>query len=272
MKVVLFCGGLGLRMREGSDRVPKPMVALGDRPLVWHVMKYYAHYGHTDFILCLGHRAEVIKDYFLNYDEALSNDFVLSGSNREVTLLASDIHSWTITFVNTGMKARVGERLMAVQEHLGDDEYFLANYSDGVTDAPLDLMIENLVASGRIASLLSVRPTYSFHTLSVDEHHLVRGVHGIEDSNLWMNGGFFVLRRDIFDYMRPGEDLVNEPFRRLIAEEQLLAWRHTGFYYPVDTMKDKQILEDLMEQGNGPWRVWEGTQPAARILRPGTLG
>jgi len=265
MKVVLFCGGLGLRMREGSDRIPKPMVPLGDRPLLWHVMKYYAHYGHTDFILCLGHRAEVIKEYFLNYNEALSNDFVLSGDSREVTLLGSDIHSWTITFVNTGAKALVGERLKAVEEYIGDDEYFLANYSDGLTDAPLDAMIDNLVSSGRIASLLCVRPTYSFHTLTVDEQHIVRGVHDVEESNLWMNGGFFVLRRDIFDYIHEGEDLVNEPFRRLIAEEQLVAWRHEGFYYPVDTMKDKQLLEDMLEQGNGPWRVWEERGPQARI-------
>jgi glucose-1-phosphate cytidylyltransferase len=257
MKVVLFCGGMGLRMRDGSDRIPKPMVPLGNRPLVWHVMKYYAHFGHTDFILCLGHRAEVIKDYFLNYNEAMSNDFVIHGGNREVTLLGSDIHSWTITFVNTGMKALVGERLKAVQEHIGDDEYFLANYSDGLTDAPLDRMIDNLVLSGKTASLLSVRPTYSFHTLQVDESSVVRGVLDVEQANLWMNGGFFVLRHDIFDQIGPGEDLVNEPFQRLIEREELLAWRHDGFYYPVDTMKDKQMLEDMMEHGNGPWRVWE---------------
>jgi glucose-1-phosphate cytidylyltransferase len=268
MKVVLFCGGLGLRMREGSDRVPKPMVMLGNRPLIWHVMKYYAHHGHTDFILCLGHRAEVIKDYFLNYNEALSNDFVLSGRDREVTLLGSDIQSWTITFVNTGLKAVIGERLMAVQEYLDGDEYFLANYSDGLTDAPLNAMIDNLTRTGKVASLLSVRPTYSFHTLTVDEDHVVRGVHGIDDSNLWMNGGFFVLRRDIFDHMRPGEDLVEEPFRRLIVEEQLLAWRHSGFYYPVDTMKDRQILEDMIEKGNGPWRLWETEAPAPTLLQP----
>ncbi len=257
MKVVLFCGGLGLRMRGGEDRVPKPMVPLGDRPLMWHVMKYYAHYGHTDFILCLGHRAEVIKSYFLEYDEALSNDFVLDGSTREVKLLGSDIQSWTITFVDTGLRAKVGERLKAVQEHIGDDEYFLANYSDGLTDAPLDLMIDNLTRTGKKASLLCVRPTYSFHTLTVDDDHLVRGVHDVEESNLWMNGGFFVLHRDIFDYMGPGEDLVNEPFARLIDENGLIAWRHEGFYYPVDTLKDKQALEDMLDQGGGPWRIWE---------------
>jgi glucose-1-phosphate cytidylyltransferase len=151
---------------------------------------------------------------------------------------------------------------MAVRDHIGDDEMFLANYSDGLTDAPLDLMVENLRASGKVASLLSVRPTYSFHTLALD-HDVVRGVRGMEESNLWMNGGFFVLRREIFDYIEEGEDLVNEPFARLISEEELLAWRHDGFYYPVDTMKDRQLLEDLMEKGNGPWRVWESANEAA---------
>jgi glucose-1-phosphate cytidylyltransferase len=257
MKVVLFCGGRGTRLREFSETIPKPMVSIGYRPMIWHVMKYYAHYGHTDFILCLGHRAEAIKDYFLNYNEALSNDFVLSGRDGKVELLGTDIHSWTITFVNTGTKALVGERLKAVEHHIGSDEMFLANYSDGLTDAPLDQMIENLERTGKTASLLCVRPTYSFHTLSVDDDDVVRGVHDVEDSDLWMNGGFFVLRREIFDYIGKGEDLVNEPFARLIAEQRLIAWRHNGFYYPVDTMKDKQLLEDLLEQGNGPWRVWE---------------
>lgn len=265
MKVVLFCGGLGLRMREGSDRIPKPMVPLGNRPLVWHVMKYYAHFGHTDFILCLGHKAEVIKEYFLTYNEALSNDFVLTGDGQ-VELLKTDIHSWRITFVNTGTKAVVGERLKAVEHLIGDDEYFLANYSDGLTDAPLDRMIANLVERGRIASLLAVRPTYSFHTLAIDAGECVQSVNDAVGADLWMNGGFFVFRRDIFDHIGPGEDLVNEPFQRLIAAQQLVVWRHRGFYYPVDTMKDRQMLEEMQDAGNGPWRVWEAER--SRVVPP----
>ncbi len=265
MKVVLFCGGLGLRMREGGDRIPKPMVPLGNRPLIWHVMKYYAHYGHTDFILCLGHKAEVIKEYFLSYNEAYSNDFVLTGDGK-VELLNSDIHSWRITFVNTGTKALVGERLMAVRHLLQDDEHFLANYADGLTDAPLDVMIDNLQRQGRIGSLLTVRPTYSFHTLKLDDQDRVCAVHDSVEADLWMNGGFFVFHRDLFDYMRPGEELVNEPFARLIAADQLIAYRHTGFYYPVDTMKDKQLLEEMLDAGNGPWRVWEQDKAPTPVL------
>lgn len=247
-------------MQDGTGRIPKPMVNLGQRPLVWHVMKYYAHYGHKDFILCLGYGAESIKDYFLDYNELLSNDFTLTGHDHQVTLLGHDLKSWNITFVHTGMKSVVGQRLKMVQDHIGDDEYFLANYSDGLTNAPLDAMIDRHVASGKIASLLCVRPTYSFHTLVVDDDHQVQRVQRAEEGDLWMNGGFFVFRHEIFDYIGPGQDLVNEPFAKLIEQGELTAWRHDGFYYPVDTLKDRQILEDMLETGNAPWSVWDETQ------------
>ncbi len=249
-------------MQDGKGRIPKPMVQLGQRPLVWHVMKYYAHFGHTDFILCLGYGAEAIKDYFLDYNELLSNDFTLNGADGQVTLLGHDLKSWNITFVHTGMKSVVGQRLKMVQSHIGDDEHFLANYSDGLTNAPLDQMIDAHLANGKIASLLCVRPTYSFHTLVVDDNAQVQRVQKAEDGDLWMNGGFFVFRREIFDYIEPNQDLVNEPFARLIGKGELTAWRHDGFYYPVDTLKDRQILEDMLEAGNAPWSVWDPTQSA----------
>src|SRR5687767_11229574 len=146
MKVVLFCGGEGMRIKEHAGPIPKPMVRVGYRPLLWHVMKYYAHYGHTDFVLCLGHGAEHIKDYFVHYQEHVSNNFVLQGG--QVDLLQSDIQDWRITFVDTGLEACVGERLLAVRPFLGDDEVFLANYADGVTDAPLDRMVDFFHATG----------------------------------------------------------------------------------------------------------------------------
>src|SRR6266851_6966431 len=137
MKVVLFCGGLGMRLREYSESIPKPMVPIGYRPLLWHVMKYYAHFGHRDFILCLGHKADTVKHYFLNYDECLSNNFVLSQGGKKLQLLNTDIHDWNITFVDTGITSNIGMRLRAVREHLRGEKMFLANYSDGVTDLPL---------------------------------------------------------------------------------------------------------------------------------------
>ena len=142
MKVVLFCGGLGLRMREYSEAVPKPMVPIGPRPILWHLMKYYAHFGHRDFILCLGYKADVIKRYFLDYDETVSNDFVMTEGGKNVRLLASDIHDWKITFVDTGLTSNIGTRLRAVREYVQDDEMFLANYSDGVANLPLPDMVD----------------------------------------------------------------------------------------------------------------------------------
>jgi glucose-1-phosphate cytidylyltransferase len=258
MKVVLFCGGLGLRMLEASARIPKPMVPIGTRPVLWHVMKYFAHFGHKDFVLCLGHKAEVIKDFFLTYNEALSNDFVLEGGPRNIELLSSDAHDWRITFVDTGLRATVGERLKAVEKHLDGEEYFLANYGDVLTDAPLPDMIDTLVTSGKTASFLCVRPQYSFHVVQIDEARpLVREVQDVTQAGLWINGGYFVMRHDVFDALGEGEDLVNEPFHRLIAEEELLGYRYEGFWAPMDTLKDKHNLEALLETGRAPWRVWE---------------
>jgi glucose-1-phosphate cytidylyltransferase len=263
VKVVLFCGGLGLRMREVSEALPKPMVPVGNRPILWHVMKYFAHFGHTDFILCLGYRAEMIKDYFLNYNEALSNDFVLTEGGRTVELLSHDIADWSITFVDTGLHASIGERLRAVRQHLDGEEYFLANYGDVLTDAPLPGMIDGLRERGKIASFLCVRPNYSFHVVRFDDQQTVEGLHEITSSDVWINGGYFVFRADVFDYLHEREDLVNEPFARLIEQGQLVAHRHEGFWAPMDTLKDRQQLESMLERGNGPWRVWKSLSPAA---------
>jgi len=264
VKVVLFCGGLGLRMREASEAIPKPMVPVGNRPILWHVMKYYAHFGHTEFILCLGYRADVIKNYFLSYNEALSNDFVLSNGGATVELLSHDIRDWSITFVDTGMHARIGERLLAVRDHLDGEEYFLANYGDVLTDASLTALVDGLRESGKVASFLCVRPNQSFHLVRFDDEHVVRAIDEVPKADVWINGGFFVFRNDLFDYLQPGEDLVEEPFRRLIEHEQLLAHRYEGFWAPMDTLKDKQQLEGMLEAGNGPWRVWaEAARPPA---------
>jgi glucose-1-phosphate cytidylyltransferase len=259
MKVVLFCGGLGLRMLEASGRIPKPMVPIGTRPVLWHVMKYFAYYGHKDFILCLGHKAEVIKEFFLDYNEAHSNDFILEGSGDNVELLSSDAHDWRITFVNTGLRATVGERLKAVERHLDGEEMFLANYGDVLTNAPLPDMVDRFVDGGKIASFLCVRPQYTFHVVTLDdgERPLVRNVQDVTQADLWINGGYFIFRREIFDYIRPGEDLVFEPFHRLIDEEELVGYRYDGFWAPMDTLKDKHNLELMYETGRAPWRVWE---------------
>jgi glucose-1-phosphate cytidylyltransferase len=262
LKVVLFCGGQGLRLREYSETIPKPMVMIGFRPILWHVMRYYAHFGATEFILCLGHKADVIKDYFLRYSEAVSNDFVLSDGGKTITLLGSDISDWKITFVDTGLKTNVGQRLRAVESHIADDEIFLANYGDVLTDAPLDELIEKFKASGKIGAFLAVRPkAYSFHVVELGDGQVVQQIGSISGADLWINGGYFLFRREIFEYMQPGEELIEEPFSRLIEAGQLIGYQYDGFWAPMDTLKDLHNLEAGYEQGYLPWAVWQPRDP-----------
>jgi len=261
MKVVLFSGGLGLRLREYSDVVPKPMIPIGVRPILWHVMRYYAHFGHMDFILCLGYRADLVKSYFLNYSEAISNDFVMSDGGRSLQLVQTDIQDWRITFADTGVHAIVGERLRAIRPYLEGEEMFLANYGDTLTDAPLPELIEAFRRSDAVAAFLAVRPTYTFHIVDSAPDGTVLSIVHVRDAETRINGGYFIFRREIFDYLREGEELVEEPFRRLIAERKLLAFRHDGFWAPMDTLKDKQELDELYESGSPPWALWRRALP-----------
>jgi glucose-1-phosphate cytidylyltransferase len=273
MKVVLFCGGLGTRLREYSETIPKPMVDVGNRPIIWHLMHYYAHYGFRDFILCLGYRGDYIKKYFLNYDECLSNDFVLSKGGREVRLYHSDIEDWTITFVDTGLHSNIGQRLKAVEKHLEGETEFMANYSDGLTDLPLPEYIDYFHRQDRVACFLGVKPSQSFHVAAIDGG-LVTGLEPVRQSSLWVNGGFFIFKKQIFDYMREGEELVQEPFHRLMAERQLLAYPYHGFFACMDTYKEKQMLDDMFAQDRMPWAVWKSKPAAApeALLEPAITG
>jgi glucose-1-phosphate cytidylyltransferase len=265
MKVVLFCGGRGLRLREFGEATPKPMVPIGPRPIIWHLMKYYAHYGHKDFILCLGWQGHAIKDYFLNYNECVSNDFVLHEGDR-VQLLKSDISDWTITFVDTGLNSNIAQRLNAVRHHLEGEECFLANYSDGLTDLKLPALIDQFQETDSIATFLGVRPRLSFHLMDSDEDGWVNEMTPIATSNLWMNAGFFALRREIFSYIGEGEELVVEPFHRLIQEQRLTSHKYDGFWACMDTYKEKQTLDDLYHKGNAPWVVWNKSEITEAIV------
>ncbi|MGH7164564.1 MAG: glucose-1-phosphate cytidylyltransferase [Nitrospiraceae bacterium] len=263
MKVVLFCGGLGMRLRDYAENIPKPMVTIGYRPILWHVMKYYAHHGHKDFLLCLGYGADVIKSYVLNYSECLSNDFVLSQGGKQVQLLSSDIHDWKITFADTGTTSNIGQRLKAVEPYLAGEETFLANYSDGLTDVPLPAQIEHFLTWNRIASFLSVKPNLSCHFIATETSGLVNEIRDVKRSDIRINGGYFVFHRDIFKYIREGEELLEEPFQRLLDERQLVAFKYDGFWACMDTFKDKQLLEDLHARGKAPWEVWKNGSAAS---------
>jgi len=258
VKVVLFCGGLGMRMRDGAtNAVPKPMSMIGDRPLLWHVMRYYAHFGHTDFVLCLGYGATAVKDYFLHYDEAQSNDFTLRGGGRDVQLHRTDITDWTISFIDTGLKASIGERLMRVKPLVENEEIFLANYADTLTDALLPDMIHKFAASDATVSLLAVPPVSSHHVVEVGDDGDVTGVREVRELMQWENGGYFVMRPAIFDYLKEGEDLVPHAISRLVPSGRVMAQQHKGFWRAADTFKDRAELEEMYNKGACPWMVWD---------------
>lgn len=257
MKVVLFCGGYGMRLRDYSDTVPKPLVPIGERPILWHLMKYYAHYGHKDFILCLGFKGSAFKDYFLNYNECMSNDFVLSDGGRKVDLIDSDIDDWRITFADTGTASSIGERLKAVQPYLEGEKVFLANYSDGLSDVSMPDMIDFHEQHQDIATFLAVPPVDTFHAVKFDDEGIVNDIDWISRTDAWINAGFFVFRHEIFDYMEPGEDLVGKPFQRLIKRQELRAYKYDGFFCCMDTFKQKQQLDDMQAAGDTPWAIWQ---------------
>jgi glucose-1-phosphate cytidylyltransferase len=266
MKVVLFCGGLGARLKEYSETIPKPMVEIGYRPLMWHLMRYYAHFGHKEFILCLGNHGDYIKKYFLNYDECLSNDFVMTQGGKDVQLYDKDISDWKISFIDTGLNTNIGQRLLAVKDLLRGEDMFMANYADGLTDLDLEVYLEHFYRHDRVASFLSVKPSQSFHVVTARADGLVEQIQPVDRSEVWINGGFFVFKQSIFDYIREGEELVQEPFYRLIGEGQLVTYRNPGFWACIDTLKEKKMFDDMFASGDTPWTVWERT---SKNVRPG---
>lgn len=255
MKVVLFCGGLGLRLRDYSDKIPKPLVPIGNKPVLWHIMKYYAHFGHNDFVICLGYRGEDIKQYFLDYHLDPSQNFALA-RNAKSANVSYTTDDWRITFVDTGLASNIGQRLRLVREHVAGEPYFLANYSDTLTDLRLDNWLEFFTRQDKVASMLCVPPHLSLHSIELDVSGVVKGVSNIR-KNFLINGGYFVFRQDIFDYIGRNEELVEEPFERLIRRKLLFGHAHEGFWSTMDTYKDWQQLEELHQTGCAPWEVWK---------------
>jgi len=257
MKVVLFCGGLGTRSREYSETIPKPMVDIGGCPIVWHLMRYYAHFGHTEFITCLGYRGDVIKQYFMNHDLRQPRDSSSTRDGDTVRICDQDTLDWTVCLVDTGADSNIGQRLVAVKDYLGDDPVFMANYADGLTDLDLHQYLEYFYERNKVAGFLCVKPSQSFHVVDLDQDGRVRRLRPVNKSDVWINDGFFVFRREIFEYIRYGQELVAEPFDRLIAENQLVAYRNPGFWVCMATFKEKKMLDDIYARGDTPWAVWE---------------
>jgi glucose-1-phosphate cytidylyltransferase len=256
MKVVLFCGGLGMRMRADNQSLPKPMMSIGSRPVLWHVMRYYAHFGHHEFILCLGYGAQAVKEYFLDYRETASNDFVLTKGGEHIDMLSTDISDWTITFIDTGMDTAIGERLRRVRPYLEEDEMFLANYGDVLTDAPQNALVEEFAATDAVAQFLAVKPQDSFHVVHMESDGHVTGLEPVASMSMRINGGYFVLRQGIFDYMDEGDDLVMNGCVRAARDGRLRAVPYDGFWAPMDTLKERSALEDSYRNGISPWALW----------------
>jgi glucose-1-phosphate cytidylyltransferase len=257
MKVVLFCGGLGTRLREHSDTIPKPLVTIGSRPVIWHLMRYYAYFGHTDFVLALGYRGDLIREYFLNYAETTTNDFTLSDGGRKVELHSRDLDNWRITFVDTGLHSNIGQRLLRVRKYVEKEEIFLANYADGLSNIPVDQVINQVKTSDAVASFVAVRSAQSFHAVHADGEGKVVHMGAMPNAPLWINGGYFALRPSIFDYIEDGDELVEKPFGRLIEQGKLRAVHWEGFWQCMDTFKDKITFDRMEARGTCPWMVWQ---------------
>ncbi|HET6389442.1 sugar phosphate nucleotidyltransferase [Hyphomicrobium sp.] len=255
MKVVLFCGGLGTRIRDYSEAIPKPMIPVGPQPILFHVMQYYSQFGHRDFILCLGYKANVIREYFRSFDPSTYSDCTISNFGRNVEILGPQPPDWRVTLVDTGVWRNIGQRLLAVKHIVQNEEYFLANYSDGLSDAPLPEMISYLKKSGAVGLFVAVRPPFNFHLAEFGRDGAVNRMRSSQESEIWINGGYFVFSNKIFDYIQEGEELVLEPFNRLIAERRLIAFKYEGFWRAMDTLQDKRVLEEMVEKGSMPWRI-----------------
>ncbi len=257
MKVVIFCGGLGMRLREYKENIPKPMVPIGHLPILWHVMKYYAYFGHKDFILCVGYRADAIRESFTcNGNRPKIPDASLI-AKKNLELFENDLREWNITFVDSGLHSNIGQRLKAAEKYLAGEEVFLANYADALSDLPLPELLQFANSHGKIATFVAAKPNLSYHVVSFGSDGVVSEIKPIRDTGLLINTGFFVFKQDIFGYIREGEDLVREPFERLIKDVQLIAHYHDGFYACMDTFKDKQDLDDMYARGDTPWLLWE---------------
>jgi len=267
MKVVILCGGMGTRLREETEYRPKPLVTIGGKPILWHIMKTYSTYGFHDFILCLGYKGELIKDYFINYD-LVNSDFTIElGSKRIVKdSVAHDETNWRVSMVDTGLLTQTGGRLARIRKYLQGDEPFMLTYGDGVADIDINALVDFHRTSGRIATLSGVKPAARFGELEL-EGDAVQHFAEKPAGERWINGGYFVMSPRVFDYL-DGDTTVleREPLERLSADAQLGVFRHNGYWQCMDTLRDMDLLNQLWANGVAPWKVWSDEAPYMRLL------
>jgi glucose-1-phosphate cytidylyltransferase len=258
LKVVILCGGQGTRLREETEFRPKPLVDIGGRPILLHIMKLYAHYGFREFVLCLGYRGNMIKEHFLSY-EAMNNDFTVA-LGKKPTIRHHGSHEedgFTVTLADTGIDSMTGKRLKVIEKYI-DDETFMVTYGDGLSDVNVEQLLKFHKRHGRLATVTTVRPISRFGVLELDSASTVAGFNEKPELDGWINIGFFVFQREIFEYLSddPACVLEQDPLRRLAHEGQLMAFKHPGFFFAMDTYREYKFLNDLWDSGKAPWKVW----------------
>ncbi len=257
MKVVILCGGLGTRLREETEFRPKPLVDIGQHPILWHIMKLYAHHHYRDFVLCLGYRGDMIKEYFLNY-EAYNNDLTICLGKKETTTYhdAHQEQDFRVTLADTGPETMTGGRIKRIERYI-DEDNFMVTYGDGVADVDIAKLVEFHRSHGRIATLTTTRPRSGYGILDLDQRGQVVRFQEKPILDNWVNVGFMVCNRRIFDYLDDDQCVLErEPLERLAHEQQLMAYRHEGFFFCVDTYREYKVINEMWDSGHAPWKVW----------------
>jgi len=257
MQVVLLCGGMGTRLREETEFKPKPMVEIGDRPILWHIMRHYSTYGHESFVLCTGYRGDIIKDYFLNYRRVVNDVEIDLGSGSSKVLGEPQDLSWTVRIQDSGIDTLTGSRIKAALKYV-DDDVFLATYGDGVANIDIDALIEHHKKSGKLATVTAVRPSSRFGELSLDHDTVQSFVEKPQTGEGWINGGFFVLSKTVFDNVPESKNVPLEAgvLEDLAALGELSVYRHTGFWQCMDTYRELCLLQSFWQEGRAPWKSW----------------
>jgi glucose-1-phosphate cytidylyltransferase len=258
MKIAILSGGFGTRIRDVSEDIPKPMITIGNYPILWHIMKLYSHYGFNDFLLCLGYKSHVIKNYFLNYRN-LKSDFLLDLERNQVESLGNpDFEKWKITFAETGLNSNTGARVYRVKKYLESEEYFALTYGDGIANLDIHELVKFHKSHGRLMTVTGVRPPGRFGELEIDNDRVVGFNEKPQASGGWISGGFFICSSKIFKYLNSNEDLIfeREPIEKITRDGELMVFKHDGFWHPMDTSREYQLLNELWNSGEAPWKVW----------------
>lgn len=259
MKTVILAGGYGTRIRDVASDLPKPMISIGNYPILWHIMKQYSHHGFKDFVLCLGYKSEVIKDYFLNYQKR-QNDFTLDLKTESIQdHTHHTIDDWKITFAETGVKAQTGARVFRAKKYIENDEYFMLTYGDGVSNIDIGRLINFHKSHGKFMTVTGGHPPARFGELEIDGNKVIGFNEKPQVTEGWISAGFFVCSRAVLEYLTPNEDLVfeKEPIENIVRAGQMMVYKHQEFWHPMDTSRDYQLLNQLWEHDKAPWKIWK---------------